>query len=138
MKRFVLDCSIAMTWCFEDEKTDLGDSILESLDKGSALVPGIWPLEVANVLAMAERKGRITEAESTRFLEMLSALPIAVDTETGGKAFKETLLLARHHKISVYDSAYLELAMREGLSFATADKELLRAAREAGVKLLVK
>lgn len=125
-----------MSWCFEDEKNPLGDGILDSLKNSAALVPAIWPLEIANVLVNAERRGRITEAASTRFLEVLNALPIEIDEETTNKAFKDTLLLARLHNISVYDSAYLELAMREGISFATADKELAHAAKKAGVKII--
>jgi predicted nucleic acid-binding protein len=72
---FVFDCSIAMAWCFEDKGTELTDSLLERLAQGSAKVPSIWSVEVANVLVISERKGRTTQAKITQFLGLLSKFP---------------------------------------------------------------
>ena len=104
-----------MAWCFEDEATDFTDSLLESLAQVSVLVPSIWSLEVANVLAISERRGRTNQAKITQFLRLLGNLPIIVDAKTGEKAFTDVLTLARTHKVTSYDAAYLELALCEGL-----------------------
>lgn len=129
----VFDCSITMAWCFEDEATEFTDSVLELLGEGSAKVPSIWPLEVANVLAISERKGRTNQAKITQFLQLLNDLPITVDAKTGEKAFTDVLTLARNNKLTSYDAAYLELALREGLSLATLDKGLKQVAGNLGV-----
>ncbi|MBR8834372.1 MAG: type II toxin-antitoxin system VapC family toxin [Stigonema ocellatum SAG 48.90 = DSM 106950] len=133
---FVLDCSIAMAWCFEDEATDFTDSLLESLAQVNAKVPSIWFLEVANVLAISERRGRTNQAKITQFLRLLGSLPIVVDAKTEEKAFTDVLTLARTHKLTSYDAAYLELALREGLPLATLDEGLKRAALNIGVKII--
>ncbi len=125
-----------MAWCFEDEATEFTDSVLEGLAQGSAKVPSIWPLEIANVLAISERRGRTNQAKITQFLRLLGSLPITVDAKTGEKAFTDVLTLARTHKLTSYDAAYLELALREGLALATLDEELKRVANKLGVTIL--
>ena len=125
-----------MAWCFEDEATEFTDSLLEGLAQGSAKVPSIWPLEIANVLAISERRGRTNQAKITQFLTLLGSLPITVDAKTGEKAFTDVLTLARTHKLTSYDAAYLELALREGLALATLDEELKRVANKLGVTIL--
>ncbi len=136
MSRFVLDCSAAMAWCFEDESDGYADAVLDGLVKGTAVVPSHWPLEVANVLLVAERRGRLKEADSTRFLELLGALPIEVDSETHARAIGAILSLGREHGLSSYDAAYLELAMRESVPLASLDQPLRLAAEGSGVSLL--
>ena len=135
MSRFVLDTSVTVAWCFEDETTPYTESILNALVKGEALVPGIWPLEVSNVLVNAERRKRITRAKVTRFLQLLGDFPITVDTEGVARVFTEVLSVAREHGLSAYDAAYLELALREGFPLATLDAPLRNAARRAGVEV---
>ncbi len=125
-----------MAWCFEDEATEFTDSLLEGLAQGSAKVPSIWPLEIANVLAISERRGRTNQAKITQFLRLLGSLPITVDAKTGEKAFTDVLTLARTHKLTSYDAAYLELALREGLALATVDEQLKRVANKLGVTIL--
>jgi len=134
--RFVLDNSIVMAWCFEDESNTLADSILESFKQSKALVPAIWPLEVGNVLLVAERRGRLSEADSTRFLSMLSSLPIHSEPETRQRAMSDILFLAREHQLSTYDASYLDLAMRQGIPIATLDKHLRNAAERCKVALV--
>lgn len=136
MSRFVLDCSVAMAWCFEDESDGYADAALDGLVNGAAMVPSHWRLEVANVLLAAERRVRLTEADSTRFLELLGALPIEVNGETHARAFGAVLLLGREHGLSSYDAAYLELAMRESVPLASLDQSLRLAAESSGVSLL--
>lgn len=136
MSRFILDCSVAMAWCFEDEADGYADAVLDGLVEGTAVVPSHWRLEVANVLLVAQRRGRLKEADSTRFLELLGALPIEVDSETGARAFGAILSLGREHGLSSYDAAYLELAMRDSVPLASLDQRLGLAAEGAGVALL--
>jgi len=136
VSRFVLDNSVVMAWYFEDEANDFTSAILQNLASSEALVPTIWPLEVANVLLVGERKGRSTEARTSRFIALLDALPIWVDAATSQHALSGILTLAREQQLSAYDAAYLELAMREGVSLATQDKALRRAAEVCGVGLL--
>jgi predicted nucleic acid-binding protein len=133
---WVFDASVTMAWCFDDERTAATDALLTRLATSPATVPQIWPLEVANVLALAMRKGRLTPAKRAQFIALLEASPIHVDAATAGGAFGATLALADAHGLTVYDAAYLELATRLALPLATLDADLRGAAARAGVPLL--
>lgn len=130
MTTFVLDCSMTMAWCFEDESNDTTDEILEILTTTSALVPTIWPLEVANVLLLAKKKKRISESKVASFIDALSALPITVDSSTSFRAMHSVFALAHQVDLTVYDAAYLELALREKIPLLTLDAALLKAAKK--------
>ncbi|MFN5757649.1 MAG: type II toxin-antitoxin system VapC family toxin [Planctomycetia bacterium] len=129
----MLDCSLAVAWFFEDEISRYAQAVEDSLPTAAAVVPSLWPLEVANALLMGERRKRATEAKVTAFLNLLAALPISVDDDTAGRAWQSSLHLARSHRLSVYDAAYLELAIRQRLPLATLDDNLAAAANAAGV-----
>jgi predicted nucleic acid-binding protein len=133
---FVIDNSVVMSWCFKDESSRYADTILDSLVESTAVVPSIWPLEVANVLLVAERKKRLSEADSIRFITLLSQLPISVEQVQSESVMIEILALAREHKLSSYDASYLNLAMSKGLPIATLDKGLRSAAKKAQVPIL--
>lgn len=136
MSRLVLDASLTLCWFFEDQATAYTDSVLDRIGAGGeALTPTIWPLEVANALAVAERRKLIKPAQSTAFVDALGQLPIQVERTGALRAFKEVLEI-RHHRLSAYDASYLDLAMREALPLATVDGPLRTAARTAGVKLV--
>jgi predicted nucleic acid-binding protein len=130
---FVLDCSVTLAWFFEDEANAYADAVQGSLTTTPAVVPTLWPLEVANALVVGERRKRTTEAKATKFLTLLKSLPITADDETGARAWQETMHLARSHSLSAYDAAYLELALRRGLALATLDEQLKTAATAVGV-----
>jgi predicted nucleic acid-binding protein len=134
-KRFVLDTSVALSWFFEDEEGEYTAAVLESLTDWEAVVPSLWPLAVANVLLVAERRGRCSEAEAIRFIELLESLPIATDTDTARRALHSTYQLAREYALSAYDAAYLDLAMLFGVPLATMDRQLAGAATKAGVAI---
>ena len=136
MRRFVLDASIALAWCFEDESRASADRILDMLKDAGAVVPAIWPLEIGNALLSGERRGRIDLAGTARFLALLKSLPIRVDDRPATIFIEPLITLARARKLSVYDAGYLELAMREGIALATLDGLLKRAAVALGVRLL--
>ncbi len=137
---FVLDNSVTMRWFFGDGRPHelaYARDVLEAMKKAIALVPVTWGLEVSNVIAQAEAKELVTEARSEAFLEMLGGVDIAVDAATFSRALSDTLHLARRYRLSAYDASYLELALREGLSLATLDEDLKKAAKRAGVKRFV-
>ena len=132
---FVLDNSVVMVWGFDDEADLYAETLLDMMPTARAHVPALWPLEVANVLLVGERRKRLTAADTARFLSLLGAFPITVDEETTVRAWVETLALARAQNLSAYDAAYLELAMRRGLPLATLDEKLKAAAAAVGVSL---
>lgn len=132
----VIDCSITIAWCFGDEATAGASKVQERLERDAALVPAHWFLEVTNVLAMAERRKRITAAVSIEFLNSLEALDIQVDEKSTRRAFSHLLPLCRQHGLTSYDAAYLDLALRRRLPLATLDDDLRSAARQLGLDLL--
>ena len=136
-KSLVLDASVPLAWCFEDESAALPERVLDVLETGTEiLTPSIWPLEVANALLMAERRKRITTAQATAFLQRISKLPILVEPISPNRAFEHILQVARQYQLTEYDAAYVELALREALPLATLDAKLRRAARAAGLTLV--
>ncbi|MFZ2633073.1 MAG: type II toxin-antitoxin system VapC family toxin [Desulfosalsimonadaceae bacterium] len=135
-KRFVIDNSVVMAWCFEDEISPYADFVLGSLKNMTAIVPSIWPLEVGNVLTVVERKKRLNEAASNKFIALLSELPIIVDQEPPERMLREILSLARKNQLSTYDASYLDLAMKRGLPIATLDDRLIAAAKQNDVRVM--
>src|SRR5271166_3728136 len=136
-KRLVLDASVTLAWCFPDESTPYTEGVLDLLATGAeASTPAIWPFEVASALLVAERRKRITTAQVTSVLQRIASLPISVDPVRMDYAFGQILAAARGKKLTEYDAAYLELAMREGLPLATLDDQLKQSARSAGVALV--
>jgi len=131
--RFVLDCSVVLSWYFADESDPFADAVAASLTGSTAVVPSLFHLEIANILVVGERRKRSTEAQAAAFLASMAALPIVVDDQTGTRAWAETIDLARAYGLSAYDAAYLELASRESLPIATLDDRLKAAAKSAGV-----
>ncbi|MBN8454960.1 type II toxin-antitoxin system VapC family toxin [Accumulibacter sp.] len=133
---FVLDSSVSLAWCFDDERTDAADALLERVVEAGAAAPALWPLEVLNALAMAERRSRINAERRQRLAGFLGDLPVIIDDETASQAWVATCQLAARFRLTVYDAAYLELAQRRGLPLATFDQELRAAAVALGVTLL--
>ena len=133
---FVLDCSIAMAWLFHDEATQKTSALLNRLAVETALVPAWWFIEVTNVLAMAERRGRITSAQSDAFIADLGKLAFERDDEAPGRAFTHLLPLCRTHRLTSYDAVYVDLAIRRRLPLATLDDDLRKTARKLGIGVL--
>lgn len=134
MSRFILDCSISASWCLKDESNEEANKVLERLGEDDVLIPSIWPIEMANVLVVAERRGRISSADAARAVEILLSLPI--QAERGNlENLGAIRIMAREHKLSAYDACYLELALRTGLPIATLDHALQVAARKCDVPL---
>lgn len=135
---FVLDNSVALTWCFEDERTAPTTALLEQVGEAGAWAPMLWPLEALNGLLAAERRGRIDAPRRRLYLGLLDSLPIRLDSETASRAWSETLRLAERFRLSSYDAAYLELAERRRLPLATLDRDLRAAAAALGLSVLGK
>ena len=134
MSAVVVDSSIALSWCFQDEASPVTDMLFERVRDSGAIVPGLWHLELSNVLLQAERRGRISTGDVTMRLDLIAQLPILTDQETTIRAWREILTLARAAGLTTYDATYLELAMRRGLPLLTKDNELVRAAKRLGVE----
>jgi predicted nucleic acid-binding protein len=132
----VLDSSATLAWIYSDETTEPIRQLFETVIEEGAFVPALWRLEVANSLTLAMRKGRINAEYRRASLADLALLDITTDPETDFHAWAETLNLADRFRLTLYDAAYLELAMRRGLPLATLDAELRSAATALGVHLL--
>lgn len=130
---FVLDASIAACWAFPDEQDPRADAALARVRLEDAVVPTLWWFEIRNIFVVNERRKRITESGTDRFLRELDRLRVRVDREPAEHA---VLWLARTHRLSVYDAAYLELAVRESIPIATLDHKLAAAAIAEGAELV--
>jgi len=132
---FVVDASVVASWCFPDEEHFHAQAAFRLLASEPALTPALFWFELRNVLLMGERRGRLAEPQTARFLKHVGDLPIEVDREPDEAL---VLGLARRHRLSVYDAAYLELAQRKSLPLATLDGELVKAARAEKIPLVGK
>jgi predicted nucleic acid-binding protein len=136
-RTIVLDASVAVAWCFEDESTSFSEGILDLLSAGTeVLTPAIWPFEVANALLMAERRKRIKMAQVTALLARIARLRVSVEPIQTSSAFNQILSIARQNNLTEYDAAYVELALRQGFPLATLDAGLRTAARHLGIALV--
>jgi len=132
----VVDASMAIAWLFDDERTEAAHDVMRRVVADGAIVPSLWRLEVANVLHNAVRRGRCDEDYVDRSLERLGRLAIVTDDETDSRAWGATRILAREQGLTLYDAAYLELAIRKGRALASCDADLLAAAGRRSVDVL--
>lgn len=135
MEPFVLDASVAVAWLFVDESAEGLASLQRTMERTGGVVPANFHLEVANTILRGERLGRLTGEEASIFLGELEGWDCAVDPETARRATHSTAELAKKHRLSVYDTAYLELAIRRKLRLATLDRSLHEAAVAEGVAI---
>jgi predicted nucleic acid-binding protein len=137
IKRFVLDASVTLAWCFPEERAKYPDAVLDLLSHGAeAFAPAIWPFEVANALLAGEKRQRVTVAQVTSMLGHIARLPISLHPVPAVLAFTQILPLARQTQLTEYGASYLELGLRLGLPLATLDVQLHRAAKSVGLPLL--
>lgn len=131
----VIDASVMASWHFPDERNSAYDELLASLEhhEQSVRVPGIWWFEIHHVLLRGERRGRATRQQTELFLSFLRELPVTIAPRSDPYT---VLDLARRHRLTFYDAAYLELALRENIALATLDQALARAATAEGVLLI--
>ncbi len=136
MTSLVLDASAALAWCFADEQTASDRKLLSLVTREGAEAPSIWPLEVANVIVLAQRKGRLTQTQTAESIETIRSLPIRIRETTPSSVFENLVLLAQKYSLTIYDASYLELAIRLRIPLTSRDEMLKRAARSAGVALI--
>jgi predicted nucleic acid-binding protein len=129
---FILDCSVTVSWFLSDEESSKYSVLLTEVATKGAIVPSLWSYEVANALLMAGRRNRISPQQIEKVLALLKDLPIKIDYESNHHIWQESLSLAEEHKLTAYDAAYLELAIRHKLPIATFDKALKQAAKNIG------
>jgi predicted nucleic acid-binding protein len=132
----VLDGSVTLSWYFEDERTEASRAVLEETAEHGALVPALWPFEIANGLQMAVRRKRIDAAFREQALANLATMRIEVDPESCTHAWSACVRLSDRHNLTVYDAAYLELAQRRRLRLATLDRHLVHASEAEGVPVI--
>lgn len=132
----VLDASLTVAWFFESERTPPVVAVLDLILESEAHVPTLWPLEVANALQVAARRGRMQLDARDGALRELEGMPISVAIDDARTTWGATLALADHHRLTVYDATYLELALRRGLPLATLDGALCAAAEAEGLVVL--
>ena len=135
VEQIVLDCSIVMSWFFEDESDAYAAAIEACIPDLQFWVPGHWSLEIVNTALVGIRRGRTTDQKVFDLRALIATYPVIVDPETTVAAWGETFRLARLFKLAAYDAAYLELALRLKLPLATIDQPLAKAAGLAGVAL---
>jgi predicted nucleic acid-binding protein len=139
MAAFVLDASVAISWCFPgdpSEDTPYSRRVLKELVANDAIVPEIWAFEIANnIFVSYSKRKRISEQQITEYLSLLRALPIRAEAQSLWENV-DLESLARRRNIAAYDAAYLDLALRTGFALATSDEPLRKAAIAEGVTVL--
>ena len=136
MNQFVLDSSIALTWCFKDEETAETRHVLDLASASQIFVPALWHFEMTNILGLGLRRKRISETELAEAVERMAALGLIVENHIWPGDANSMLSLMERHKLTGYDAAYLHLAILKQLPLATLDRELSRAARMEGLSLI--
>jgi len=137
LKPIVLDCSMAMAWCLQDERHDAAEALLDRLPGRTIFAPSIWLYEVFNVLAIAQRAGRLSDKDAEEAILYLTALDVAIEMSPSSMAdAKQIHVAALRHGLTVYDAAYLTCAQNHDADLATLDAKLIKAAGNASVSLL--
>ena len=134
MNGIVVDASVALAWCFPDEASNYADSVLLAIENQTILVPTIWPVEITNALLVGERRKRIRQPDVRRFVELLKGLDVTVDTQSVADSVNNIFPPAQDYRLSAYDAAYLDVAIRHEVTLATLDADLQKAAHAAGIK----
>ena len=133
---FVLDVSVTAAWFIYPMSGSKTQTLLNEATEQGAVVPLLWPIEIANALTMAVRRGRMSILQRNEALRQLAALQLASDDRTIDRAWARTLSLADRFRLTLYDACYLELAQRRGLPLASLDRDLRAAGRKLGLELL--
>ena len=130
---FVVDASVAACWLLPDESDHRADAAFDRFPTDTAFAPSLWRFEMCNIFLSTERRGRLTHTSAEYLLSLLDSLSIVIDRHPDEA---ELMILARHHKLTAYDAAYLELALREDVPLATLDSALIRAAKAEGIEVI--
>jgi predicted nucleic acid-binding protein len=131
---FVLNASRA--WCFEDERAEDAWRLQQQPRSDDAVVPSIWPAEVANSLPVAERRWRLPHSDIDTYVRLQTSLPIVVEDGDMVSTLNRVRSLARERNLSAYDAPYLDMAVTRSLPLATLDARLRFAATALGITTL--
>ena len=123
MTGIVIDASVALAWCFP------------ALEGRAILVPALWSVEITNAVLMAERRKRVKQPEIRRFVELLDALTVIIDSQSVTESVSNILPTAREYGLSAYAAAYLDVAVRHAVPLATLDSAFQKAGRKAGIEI---
>jgi predicted nucleic acid-binding protein len=133
MRRIIIDASTTLDWLFDEDTS--ADRVKAILDTSEIVAPWLWRLEVTNAVLVRERRKLLTEAQSSRLLQLLDELNVELIGEPATRSVMSLAQTARPHQLSAYDAVYLDLAVRLGLPLFTRDNNLKAAAKRAGVAL---
>ena len=133
---FVLDCSVTLSWLLPDERGGATNALVDELERTTAVVPAIWPYEVANALLVAQRRARVGDDDLIRMRRALAALPIEIEPVTSDQVLSAVSDLGRRLEVTSYDAAYVEPAARQRLPLATLDARLRKACAALKVAVL--
>lgn len=136
MSKFILDCSVYMSWCLNEDTAQASTKILKAITKNEIIVPSLWAYEVANTLAVAVRKKLINVADAHRLINDIQLLPLEFDNPTI-ENMSDIFNIANQHHLSAYDAAYVELALRENMPLASFDKDMIKISKKLGIKSFV-
>ncbi len=128
----MLDASVSAAWLLPEEATAFTEALLSATAAVEVWMPALWMLEICNLLINAQRRQRISPPKCIELLAAAQALRLRVDREPVALATLDAL--AERHRLSAYDAACLELALRLKLPLATLDAALLAAMTQAGVQ----
>lgn len=134
--KIIVDASVVASWLLEDEQSDYALSVKEKIIEGFTMIqPSIWLFEITNILRNAQRRKRVSFAQSKDYLEAISALPIEISNYFNLHNSKDLFELADKHNLTTYDAAYIQLAKSYQVALATMDRELKQAAKREKVKI---
>ena len=123
-----------MSWCLNEETVETSSKILKSIIRNEIIVPGLWAYEVANTLTISVRRNKLTVAETHSLLNDIQLLPIEFDKPTT-ENISSIFNIANEHKLSAYDAAHIELALRMNTQIASFDKEMIKVSKKLGIKI---
>ncbi len=132
----VLDASFTAALLFDDETIPDEATFGEHMAGSGLVAPSLWIMEVANALVIGLTRGRLNTESFHQRLALLAELPVTMEPPPNARSIGSIAELALLHNLTVYDAAYLELALRRGLTLATLDRRLTMAARSAGVDII--
>jgi len=135
MPGLVVDASVALAWALHDESSAYGEAVLAVVEQDGLQVPEFWARGIANGLAVAYLRKRITSGDEKAFLAALSHLSIEVEESSPLTVIRDGTAAAVRYGLTAYDAAYVDLALRERLVLATLDGQMRKAAEQAGIMI---
>ncbi len=136
---FVLDASVTATWLLPDEHDEASRRLYARLRSGTvdAHAPELWLWECGNIIANGVKRKRVDAADALLQWSVLDALRTRVELAVFEPAqVRACLVLGIDHGLSIYDAAYLWLALSLKLPLLTHDRALASAAAASGVVVL--